>query len=110
MNRFAEAQSPDTMQVASGLSFLLFSAPGCGVCDALKLKLPRWAEQQGYTAQFLWLDLTRFPEASSRFQVLTVPTLIVQLDGQELIRQLRHINLSLLQDALARPLALWSDP
>lgn len=106
---FLEVSSPDEMDVLSGLAFLLFSTPGCGVCDALKLKLPQWAESQGYQGQFLWLDLSRYPEASGRFQVLSVPTLIVCLEGQELSRQLRHVNLRLLQEQIARPLALWAD-
>lgn len=109
MALFTEANSPDEMDVSSGLVFLLFSTPDCGVCDALKLKLPEWAEHQGYKARFLWLDLSRFPQASSQFQVLSVPTLIVRLDGQELSRQLRHVNLSLLQELIARPVALWAE-
>lgn len=109
MSAFVEASNPDEMLVSSGLAFLLFSTPDCGVCDALKLKMPRWAESQGYNAEFRWLNLSRFPEASSQFQVLSVPTLIVSLDGQELTRQLRHVNLSLLKEQIARPLALWAD-
>ncbi|WP_086480683.1 thioredoxin family protein [Oceanospirillum sanctuarii] len=110
MTAFVEACNPDEMAVSSGLAFLLFSTPDCGVCDALKIKLPQWAESQGYKAEFRWLNLSRFPEASSRFQVLSVPTLIVSLDGQELTRQLRHVNLRLIQEQIARPLALWSEP
>ncbi|MFG1490812.1 thioredoxin family protein [Oceanospirillum sp. HFRX-1_2] len=106
---FAEVSQPDEMIVSSGLAFLLFSTPDCGVCDALKIKLPLWAESQAYQAEFRWLNLSRFPEASSRFQVLSVPTLIVTLDGQELSRQLRHVNLGLLQEQLARPLSLWAE-
>lgn len=109
MPDFLEVNKPDEMDVSSGLAFLLFSTPDCGVCDALKIKLPQWAESQEYTGKFLWLDLSRFPEASSRFQVLSVPTLIVTLEGLELTRQLRHVNLSLLQEQIARPLALWSE-
>jgi len=106
---FKEANSPDAIDLVSGLVFLLFSTPDCGVCESLKLKLPVWAENKGYPAQFIWLNLERFPEACSRFQVLSVPTLIVRLDGQELSRQLRHINLSLLEEQIERPLALWSE-
>jgi len=108
MPAFTEASHPDEMEVSAGLAFLLFSTPDCGVCDALKLKLPQWSETRGYQGRFLWLDLSRFPEACSRFQVLSVPTLIVTLDGQELSRQLRHVKLGLLQEQLARPLALWA--
>ncbi|OOV88450.1 thioredoxin family protein [Oceanospirillum linum] len=100
---------PDVIDLVSGLVFILFSTPGCGVCESLKLKLPGWSEQLGYRARFVWLDLERFPEACSRFQVLSVPTLVVRLDGQELSRQLRHINLSLLEEHIERPLAFWSE-
>lgn len=106
---FIEADHPDEMRVSSGLAFLLFSSPDCGVCESLKLKLPQWAENFGYQGRFLWLDLSRFPWACSSFQVLSVPTLIVSLDGQELTRQLRHVNLKLLKEQISRPLALWVD-
>ncbi|WP_051206412.1 thioredoxin family protein [Oceanospirillum maris] len=108
MNKYIEANSLDEMNTSSGLAFLLFSTPNCGVCDALKLKLPRWSKAQGYNARFLWLDLSRFPEACSLFQVLSVPTLIVKLDRQELSRQVRHINLHLLQEQVSRSIAIWS--
>lgn len=107
VSRFIEAASPDEIDVASGLVFMLFSTPDCGVCEALKLKLPEWAESQGYEGRFLWLNLARFPEACSRFQVLSVPTLIVRLEGQELTRQLRHVNLRLLQEQIGRTVQHW---
>lgn len=109
MSTFEEASSPEAMKPASGLFFLLFSTPDCGVCESLKHSLPLWSDQQGYVAQFLWLDLSRFPVATSLYNVLSVPTLIVSLDGQELARQVRHVNLSLLQEQIGRQLRLWSE-
>lgn len=105
---FTEATCLQQMRGEDGLEFLLFSTPDCGVCDALKEKLPVWAAEHGYQARFIWLDLSRFPQAASEFQVLSVPTLSVRLDGQELSRQLRHINLSLLQEQIGRAYRLWS--
>lgn len=107
MARFTEADSIEEIDVQQGLAFLLFSTPNCGVCDALKLKLPSWAMDKGLNGRFVWLNLARFPAASSHFNVLSVPTLIVRLEGQELSRQLRHVNLKLLEETLARPWQLY---
>lgn len=90
-----------------GLSWLLFSAPNCAPCRGIKRKLPLWGHDFLPSSRSFSIDLSLLPQASAAFQVLSVPTLIVCLDGQEIARQVRHINFSLLKEQLARPVALW---
>jgi len=97
------------LEALPGLVFYLFSTPSCGVCQSLKLKLPRWSHDRLSTSQCYYIDLTIFPQASAQYQVLSVPTLLTFLDGQELSRQVRHINLSLLKEQLSRPVKLWQE-
>lgn len=90
-----------------GLSWRLFTAPGCAPCQDIKRKLPQWGYDFLTSSQCFCIDLSLLPQASAAFQVLSVPTLIVCLDGQEIARQVRYINFTLLNEQLARPVALW---
>ena len=90
-----------------GLSWWLFTASGCAPCQDIKRKLPQWGHEFLPSSQSFCIDLSLLPQASAAFQVLSVPTLVVCLDGQEIARQVRHINFTLLKEQLARPVALW---
>lgn len=100
----------EQLPVSTGAVFVLFSTPDCGVCQALKHKLPAWAATLSDQIQCYYVDLERFPQACGQYQVLTVPTLIFWLEGVELARQQRHVNFVLLKEQLSRSLALWQAP
>lgn len=97
----------EQLEGGEGLSWCLFTAPGCAPCQDIKRKLPQWGHDFLPSSQSFSIDLSLLPQASAAFQVLSVPTLIVCLDGQEIARQVRYINFTLLKEQLARPVALW---
>ncbi len=108
--RFPALEAIDQLELLidiPGLSWQLFTTPNCAPCQDIKRKLPLWAYDFLPSSRCFSIDLTVLPQACSAFQVLSAPTLIVCLDGQEIARQVRYVNFSLLREQLARPLALW---
>jgi len=88
---------------------LYFSGENCNVCHALR---PKFEEQ--FTRHFpllkqLFLDAHEHPEISAHFQVFSVPTMIVFLQGQEFAREGRAVSLHQLVEKLSRPYSMMTE-
>ncbi|WP_261133706.1 thioredoxin family protein [Bacillus sp. Marseille-Q3570] len=83
------------------LSFIYISRTNCGVCHAL---LPKVQEM-----------LTQFPEIrlahvnvddveaiAGHLSIFTVPVLLLYVDGKEMIREARFVQMEQLQDKISR--------
>lgn len=80
------------------LSLVYISLPQCGVCHAI---LPRVAEVTTNLAiPAFQVDAAENPEVASHFQVLTVPAVLVFVDGKEVHRQARFIDVKKIQGLL----------
>jgi len=83
-----------------------FWAPWCGPCKMMAPVLDRTAQQRAATLQVGKVNTDEQPELAGRFNIRSIPTLILFRDGQELARQSGAVDAATLgrwlDSALAR--------
>jgi len=80
-----------------------FSGENCNVCHALRPKFKELFDTEFPLIKQIYLDAEENLEISTHYQVLSVPTMLVFLDGREFIREGRSVSLYQLKDKLERP-------
>jgi thioredoxin-like negative regulator of GroEL len=88
---------------------LYFSGENCNVCHALRPKFKELFDKEFPRIQQIYLDAHENPEISAHFQVFSVPTMIVFMDGREFIREGRSVSLHQLTQKLARPYGMMTE-
>jgi len=82
---------------------LYFSGENCNVCHALRPKFKELFDKEFPKIKQIYLDAHENPQISANFQVFSVPTMLVFLDGREFIREGRAVSIYQLQQKLQRP-------
>ena len=82
---------------------LYFTGENCNVCHALKPKFKEAFDDNFPLIKQIYLDAHKNPEISAHFQVFSVPTMIVFLDGREFAREGRNVSLNQMVSQLKRP-------
>lgn len=89
--------------ISSKLGVMLyFSGERCNVCHALRPKVKELFDSRFPLVEQLFLDAHENIDISAHFQVFSVPTLIVFLDGKEFVREGRNMSISSLEEKLSR--------
>lgn len=88
---------------------LYFSGEQCNVCHALRPKFSETFDQYFPLIKQVYLDAHDHPEISAHFQVFSVPTMIVFLQGQEFAREGRAVSLHQLVEKLSRPYGIMTE-
>ena len=88
---------------------LYFSGEKCNVCHALRPKFKELFNTEFSKIKQIYLDAHENPEISAHFQVFSVPTMIVFMDGREFIREGRSVSLHQLTQKLARPYGMMTE-
>jgi len=88
---------------------LYFSGENCNVCHALRPKFKELFDTEFPKIKQIYLDAHENPEISAHFQVFSVPTMIVFMDGREFIREGRSVSLHQLTQKLARPYGMMTE-
>lgn len=80
---------------------LYFSSEGCNVCDDI---LPRLKELLKKHSKIVngQVEIQNMPSVASVFGVFTIPTIIIYLEGKEIVRQSRYINFLELKEKIKR--------
>ena len=80
-----------------------FSGENCNVCHALRPKFKELFDAKFPKIEQIYLDAHENPEIAAHFQVFSVPTMIVFLDGREFVREGRTVSMYKLEESLSRP-------
>ena len=88
---------------------LYFSGESCNVCHALRPKFKELFENDFPQIKQIYLDAMEYQEISSYYQVLSVPTTIVFMDGREFAREGRTVSLYKLSEQLKRPYLMMTE-
>ena len=92
----------NTIKTEVGI-LLYFSGENCNVCHALRPKFNEVFDAHFPQLKQIYLDAHENPEISAYFQVFSVPTMIVFMDGKEFAREGRAVSLHQLTEKLKRP-------
>ncbi len=92
----------DIIRTETGV-LLYFSGENCNVCHALRPKFKEAFDTHFPEVKQLYLDAHENPEISAHYQVFSVPTMIVFLDGREFAREGRNVSLHQMISQLERP-------
>ena len=84
-----------------------FKGSSCSVCTALLPKLEVMLTDDFPQILLTVVDCEALPDLASQNTILTVPALLVYLDGKVFLREVRHISLEQLRHDLRRPYELF---
>ncbi|EOD00386.1 thioredoxin family protein [Caldisalinibacter kiritimatiensis] len=101
MKKFVELNDIKQFIQKNTLSLLYVSSDKCSVCQDVKPKLEKLLEDypqihSGYT------KIEEAPEVSGQFTVFTAPTIILFVEGKEVLRESRFIQFHKLEEGLSR--------
>jgi len=88
---------------------LYFSGERCSVCHALRPKFKELFDTQFPQIKQIYLDAHENLEISVHYQVFSVPTMLVFLDGREFIREGRAVSMHKLEEQLMRPYKMMTE-
>ena len=88
---------------------LYFSGEHCNVCHALRPKVKEVFDQNFPQLKQIYLDAHENLKISVHFQVFSVPTMIVFMDGREFAREGRSVSLHQLTEKLKRPYGMMTE-
>ncbi|MGY3703431.1 hypothetical protein BW731_11425 [Vagococcus martis] len=74
-----------------GLTLVYFSQPNCSVCHGLKPQVKSKLAEFSEDITFLDVNTFDIPEVSGEYQVMTVPVILLFLDGKEYLRKARFV-------------------
>ncbi len=92
----------DTIRIEAGV-LLYFSGENCNVCHALRPEFKEVFDTHFPLVKQIYLDAHENSQISAEYQVFSVPTMIVFLDGREFAREGRNVSLHQLTAQLERP-------
>jgi thioredoxin 1 len=96
-------------QVIAENTFVLtyFSGLSCSVCHALKPKIEKLVNIYFPDVLLVEISTEQHPELAARLSVFTIPVILFYVDGKEYIREVRFIDLSVLEQKMRKILGLY---
>ena len=88
---------------------LYFSGEHCNVCHALRPKVKELFDAEFPQLKQIYLDAEEHRDMALHYQVLSVPTMIVFMDGREFAREGRSVSLHQLTEKLTRPYKMMTE-
>jgi len=74
-----------------GLTLVYFGQPNCSVCHGLKPQVEKKLVEFKEDMQFLEVNTLEVPEVTGVYQVMTVPVILLFVDGKEYMRKARFV-------------------
>ena len=87
---------------------LYFSGEDCNVCHALRPKFKELFDKEFPLIKQVYLDAKESAEIAMHYQVFSVPTMLVFLDGREFVREGRAVSLYQLSQKVTRPYSMMT--
>lgn len=88
---------------------LYFSGEHCSVCHALRPKFRTLFDTEFPKLKQIYLDAQEYAEVSSHYNVFSLPTILVFLDGREFVREGRSVSLHKMSEHLKRPYLMMTE-
>ncbi|WP_017471653.1 thioredoxin family protein [Amphibacillus jilinensis] len=83
------------------LTFLYLSKTNCSVCISLLPQIEQVLHRYP-TIKPAYINIEQVPQLASRFQIFTVPVLLLFIDGKEYLREARIVAVDAFNDKIKR--------
>ena len=86
-----------------------FYGENCNVCHALKPKFKKLFDDKFPKIKQVYLDAHENVQIATNYQIFSVPTILVFLDGKEFIREGRTVSMVQIEEKLTRFYAIMTE-
>lgn len=83
------------------MEVLYITRTGCGVCSAIRPRVQAMVAKYEL-CQLREINLDEEPEAAGRYEVFSLPAVLIFVDGQESIREARFFDMDALEHNVDR--------
>lgn len=84
-------------------SFLIyFSAKNCGICTTVWPKIASLFEGKFSKIKIFKVDTQKYQDINTQYGIFTNPSIIIFINGKEVLRQARIINLKDIETKISR--------
>lgn len=98
-----ESQEPDDNSAV----VLYFTTPDCNVCKVLLPKIRELLSSKFPNLKLHVVDVASNRELAGKYQVFTVPVVMVFFEGREFLRKVRNFSVQELEKEIERPYELF---
>ena len=109
MKKLEDSSQLDDIISADGMTLFYLSRPDCGVCTAIKPKVQSLLEEFPQMDAYD-IDLDEMPILAGRFEVFTIPAVLVYAQKREFIREARYFSIEELGRKIERYYELLFSP
>jgi thioredoxin-like negative regulator of GroEL len=109
MNRTLTEEREFQKFIEENASIIYFSTASCNLCKTLKPKLFEFLDSEFPRFSKAYVDCDISKSLAAQLSIFTVPTIIVFIEGKEMLRKSRHINFAELEVELSRLDKLYFD-
>lgn len=86
----------------SHLSFVYFGHPECSVCHGLKPQIDQKLKEFGNDVNFYEVNTFVVPEVAGDYSIMTVPVVLLFVEGKEYLRQARFVPIQPLYEQMKK--------
>lgn len=86
----------------NSLTLVYFGQPNCSVCHGLKPQVEQRLSEFSEDITFIEVNTLEIPEVSGKYQVMTVPVILLFVDGKEYFRRARFIPIQELYQQVSK--------
>lgn len=94
---------------SSGALLILFGGENCGVCQAIKPQITALLEQHFPDMKAVYIDCEHSADICAQHSVFTLPVVLAYIEGMKVAEFGKSFSLKQLEQAIARPYAMWKD-
>ncbi len=86
---------------------LYFTSPDCNLCKSLIPKIREMVASKFPQLKLQVVDIASNKEIAGKYQIFTVPVILVFFEGKEFLRKVRNFSISELEKEIDRPYQLF---
>ena len=101
MEKVHSIQEVDQFIENNDLALFYISQPGCSVCVSLLPQVEQLLENYP-KVQSRYIDASEIREIAGRFEIFTVPVVLLFVEGKEAIRKARFVPLDELEENISK--------
>jgi len=101
MEKLTSNDEIETFIKENDMTLIYFSTKDCSVCHALLPKVKNMLLKY-HNIKSGRVEMTEVLEATGKYSVFTIPTILVFIHGKETIRKSRHLSIYEIEDTIKR--------